>query len=132
MQVASHAQKYFLRQELTPSRRHKKRPSIHDITCASINPYATAAERDHMRLTLQEIVRSGRDMVNGGDSDEASASSSGKSAGSNCLPVSGTIIQALATFCPIVNVAVAGCFWTGQFSVSERNGSSVGIKRRVS
>eukprot|EP00892_Ulva_mutabilis_P000896 jgi/Ulvmu1/10807/UM069_0043.1 len=97
-QVASHAQKYFLRQELTPSRRHKKRPSIHDITRASINPYATPSERDHMRVTLQEIVRAGRDTAGASDSNDNSASSSGKSVSSTCLPVSDPIFGQVFAF----------------------------------
>ena len=41
MQVASHAQKYYLRQNLGPARRQKKRPSIHDI-CRPIDEMDTA------------------------------------------------------------------------------------------
>lgn len=73
--------------------RHKKRPSIHDITRASIYPHATTLEKGQVRLALQEIVRQRRDMACTEDSGTDSVSSSTKSASSQCLPVEGTFLH---------------------------------------
>lgn len=54
MQVASHAQKYFLREGLPPSKREKKRPSIHDIRCSR---NASQEDRTQLRSSLQQLNR---------------------------------------------------------------------------
>lgn len=53
MQVASHAQKFFLREALPPSRRDKKRASIHDIreACPADTPLES---RQRLKLDLQQ------------------------------------------------------------------------------
>lgn len=53
-QVASHAQKYFLREGLPPSKREKKRPSIHDIRCSR---NASQEDRHQLRTSLQQLNR---------------------------------------------------------------------------
>lgn len=53
MQVASHAQKFFLRESLPPSRRDKKRASIHDLrdACPADTPLNI---RKHLKYELQQ------------------------------------------------------------------------------
>jgi hypothetical protein len=63
LQVASHAQKYFLREGLPASRREKKRPSIHDIRSASETPCMTPDERLQLRNSLQIINRESMESI---------------------------------------------------------------------
>jgi hypothetical protein len=63
MQVASHAQKYFLREGLPASRREKRRPSIHDIRTPTENAVITAEERAKLRNSLQLINRESLDSI---------------------------------------------------------------------
>lgn len=62
-QVASHAQKYFLREGLPASRREKRRPSIHDIRSAAEAPLMTADERCKLRSSLQLLNRESMDSI---------------------------------------------------------------------
>jgi hypothetical protein len=57
LQVASHAQKFFLRASKAASKREKKRPSIHDIreTCPADS---SLQERDRLRVQLQQANES--------------------------------------------------------------------------
>ncbi|KAF7816356.1 transcription factor DIVARICATA-like [Senna tora] len=47
-QVASHAQKYFIRQKLGGEGKDKRRPSIHDITIVNHTQYATQDNNKHL------------------------------------------------------------------------------------
>jgi hypothetical protein len=54
-QVASHAQKYFLRDSAAANHmRKRQRPSIHDIRCATSVP-TTRLEQDQLKVSLQRI-----------------------------------------------------------------------------
>lgn len=63
MQVASHAQKYFLREGLPASRREKRRPSIHDIRSATEATAMTADERAKLRNSLQLLNRESMESI---------------------------------------------------------------------
>lgn len=78
VQVASHAQKYFLREGLPASRREKKRPSIHDIRSASEAACMTPEERQTLRNSLQLINRESMESI------DTNAIEGGRAGG--CLP----------------------------------------------
>ena len=63
MQVASHAQKYFLREGMPASRKEKRRPSIHDIRSATEAPLMTAQERCKLRSSLQLLNRESMESI---------------------------------------------------------------------
>lgn len=71
MQVASHAQKYFLREGLPASKREKKRPSIHDIRCSR---NASQEDRYQLRNSLQQL---NRESMESNDSRHAEAQHAG-------------------------------------------------------
>lgn len=51
-QVASHAQKYYIRQKLSGGKDNKRRPSIHDITTANL----TSDQESHMPSEKQKLT----------------------------------------------------------------------------
>lgn len=73
VQVASHAQKFFLREALPPSRRDKKRASIHDIREAC-PPDTPPDARHRLKLDLQHCNEADGAGIAGGGGMQASAS----------------------------------------------------------
>eukprot|EP00892_Ulva_mutabilis_P005111 jgi/Ulvmu1/2972/UM015_0012.1 len=78
-QVASHAQKYFLREGLPPSKREKKRPSIHDLRCSR---NASQEDRHQLRTSLQQL---NRESMESNDSRVADAQQAGAKASTGTL-----------------------------------------------
>ena len=75
VQVASHAQKYFLREGLPASRREKRRPSIHDIRSATETSGMSADERCKLRSSLQILNRESMESIDTRGSLEGKAGS---------------------------------------------------------
>ncbi|KAL2333332.1 hypothetical protein Fmac_014545 [Flemingia macrophylla] len=60
-QVASHAQKYYIRQKLSGERDNKRRPSIHDITIVNL----TSDQESHMPSEQRNMPKVQLDWING-------------------------------------------------------------------
>lgn len=52
-QVASHAQKYYIRQKLSSGGNNKRRPSIHDITIVNLTE-STSTQQDNKPLQFND------------------------------------------------------------------------------
>ncbi|CAI8586261.1 unnamed protein product [Vicia faba] len=49
-QVASHAQKYYIRQKVSSGGKDKRRPSIHDITTLSLTETSSASDKNKQKM----------------------------------------------------------------------------------
>jgi len=66
-QVASHAQKYYIRQKLSGGRDNKRRPSIHDITIVNLTSDQEKFNESHMpseKLNLNSMTKVQLESIN--------------------------------------------------------------------
>jgi hypothetical protein len=68
VQVASHAQKYFLRDSAANQIRKRQRPSIHDIRSSSSVP-STPLEQEQLKCSLQRINKQSMELEMNAASD---------------------------------------------------------------
>jgi hypothetical protein len=68
VQVASHAQKYFLRDSAANQIRKRQRPSIHDIRSSSSVP-STQLEQEQLKCSLQRINKQSMELEMNAASD---------------------------------------------------------------